>query len=107
MATKKRPSLKDNNPLVSNKRARSSRTKRDNDAVVKEVPKQTTFLIYKDQLEWLETVCFNASKKGGKKMSKAYILRSLIDAAKEKGLDLEGVKNEAEVKSRVLALFTE
>lgn len=104
--SKKRASIKDNNPLESNKRQPRQRTRKQKDSVVRTKPKQTTFLIYKDQLDWLEQICFNASRKGGKKMSKAYVLRALIDVAKEHDLSLEGVTSEEEVKEKVADLFT-
>lgn len=102
---KKRASIADNNPLESNQRPSSQRAKRLRDSVVRDSTRQTTLLLYKDQTDWLEEVCFLASRKGGKKMSKAYVIRALIDAAMEKGLNLEGVRSEDEVKERVLALF--
>ena len=102
---KKRASITDNNPLETNQRTDKQRSKRSRNSVVRDKLQHSTFLLHKDQVEWLETICFHASKKGGKKMSKAYVIRALIDAAKENNLDLAGVRSEDEVKVRVSELF--
>ena len=102
---KKKPSIKDNNPLEFNQRDKRQRDRKEKNAVVRDKPKQTTILLYKDQMDWLDTICFNASKKGGKKMSKTYVIRALIDFAHENDLTIEGVQNEEEVKGRVAELF--
>ena len=49
--------------------------------------KQVSLMLYQDQLPWVESVCADALKGGGKKILKAQLVRVMIDLCKEKGLD--------------------
>lgn len=66
---------------------------------------QTTLMVYQDQLDWMDETCFNARKKGGKSVSKAALLRALIDLAKTRGVNLEGVKKDDEIIDRLKKAF--
>lgn len=66
---------------------------------------QTTLMVYQDQLDWMDETCFNARKKGGKSVSKAALLRALVDLAKVQGVNLEGVKEDEEIIERLRQAF--
>ncbi len=102
--TKKRASIAENNPLEQNMRPVKQGRRPKN--LVRDKKKQTTLLLYKDQLDWLYEVCkIEAREDGGKETNKTYLFRSFVDLAKEKGLNLRGVRSEDDVYERVRELF--
>lgn len=109
----KRSSLTDNNPLdemfrsSAPKKSAKTTTIADVDPEQSEPElRQTTFILYEDQLDWLDEVCFNARRKGGKRMNKTAVIRGLVAFAREQGLNLEGVRNEDEMYQRITQLFS-
>ena len=109
--TKKRASLSDQSPLDqlfapsdsgakdTSKKQRPPATPNRGDLI------QTTIMVYQDQLDWMDETCFHARKKGGKSVSKAALLRALVDLAKTKGVHLEGVKSDEEIIDRLKQAF--
>ncbi len=105
--TKKRISMSDHNPLdqlfgpsdaekvATPKKGRPPAVQNRGDLI------QTTLMVYQDQLSWMDETCFNARKKGGKSVSKAALLRALVDLAKAQGVNLEGVKKDEEIIDRL------
>ncbi len=53
----------------------------------------------------MDETCFNARKKGGKSVSKAALLRALVDLANAQGVNLEGVKKDEEIINRLKQAF--
>ena len=45
--------------------------------------RQTTIMIYGDQADWLDEACYLARRESGSNLSKAAILRALVDMARE------------------------
>lgn len=45
--------------------------------------RQTTIMIYGDQADWLDEACYLARRESGSNISKAAILRALVDMARE------------------------
>lgn len=45
--------------------------------------RQTTIMIYDDQADWLDEACYLARRESGSNVSKAAILRALVDMARE------------------------
>lgn len=45
--------------------------------------RQTTIMIYDDQADWLDEACYLARRQSGNNLSKAAILRALVDMARE------------------------
>jgi hypothetical protein len=45
--------------------------------------RQTTIMIYGDQADWLDEACYLARRQTGNNISKAAILRALVDMARE------------------------
>jgi hypothetical protein len=45
--------------------------------------RQTTIMIYADQADWLDEACYLARRENGSIISKAAILRTLVDMARE------------------------
>lgn len=52
--------------------------------------RQTTIMIYDDQADWLDEACYLARRESGSNVSKAAILRALVDMARED----EGVREQ-------------
>ena len=118
MAAKKRASLGASNPLdqiftpstqpKSQKKSRAAKSAEAapaGSAITNSGElKQTTFILYEDQLEWLDDVCYNAKRKGGKRVNKTVVIRSLVAFARAQGLNLEGVRSEEAVYERVSQL---
>lgn len=67
--------------------------------------KSSTFLLPVSQKEWLDDLSYTAKKTGKVRITKASIVRFLLQAAQERNLDLTGVASEAEAQERVNALF--
>lgn len=68
--------------------------------------KQTTILIYKDQGAWMDEVCFRSKQGGGVAITKAALIRELIDFAKQHGLSLSELEEEAQIGERLKELVT-
>ena len=87
-------------------KTKSSRTARTAKRVTgDEKPVQTTLLLTREQHEWITDVCLDARKGGGKPMKMAYLVRALIEEARQRSLSLEGARSEEEVHERVSALL--
>lgn len=112
MPSTKRASIKNNNPL-DNLFGPPTPTgdpsvplevngNNGKDATVEEEQlRQTTIMIYDEQLDWLEQKCTEARSKGGKPIRKAVVIRTLIDLARSSDVDLSGLKNEQELAVRI------
>jgi len=72
-----------------------------NGPVVEEPLRQTTIMVYDEQLDWLEQKCTEARSKGGKPIRKAVVIRTLIDLARSSEVDLSGLKNEQDLIVRI------
>lgn len=48
--------------------------------------RQTTIMIYADQSDWLDDTCYLARRESGANISKAAILRELVEMAREGGV---------------------
>lgn len=58
--------------------------------------------ITKDMESWLQSLSNTMKATGGYKLPKSYVLRSLLNAAMELGIDVSGVKTEEELEERIL-----
>lgn len=67
--------------------------------------KSSTFLLPVSQKEWLDDLAYTAKKTGKVRITKASIVRFLLQAAQERGLDLTGVASDEEAQDRIDALF--
>lgn len=99
-----RSSVEDKNPLRK-RRATERDQKRSKHEVIRSKPYRTTFLIYRDQDEWLLDLCDEPRQSGGKRVNKSVIYRALIDIARDNGLSLEGARSEEDVLNRIRELF--
>ena len=63
--------------------------------------RQTTIMVYDEQLDWLEQKCTEARRGGGKALRKAVVIRALIDLARSSAVDLSGVKTEEQLLVRI------
>ena len=112
MPSTKRASIKNNNPL-DNLFGPSAPTEAptappaangngDKQAsVAEEVLRQTTIMVYDEQLDWLEQKCTEARSRGGKSIRKAVLIRALIDLARSSAVDLSGLKTEQDLVGRI------
>lgn len=64
-------------------------------------PTQTSVQLFEDQLDWLDEKRMEARKKGGKRLTKTELIRSLIDFGRELHVDFSGVTTESEVLERL------
>ena len=112
MPSTKRASIKNNNPLDNlfgppAPTEAPTATPDTNGNAVKPAPvaeealRQTTIMVYDDQLDWLEQKCTEARSKGGKALRKAVVIRALIDLARSSPVDLSGVKTEEQLLVRI------
>lgn len=83
------------------KRTRSKRRTQTAEPERKRDTKQTSLMLYEDQIEWIEMTCVHAIQRGGKKVRKAELIRAMIDLCRKKGLDLRGVRSEDEIQERI------
>lgn len=123
MSSKKRASLSSNSPLdqlFGPTAPREDVETREQEAAppsaqpqqapappVQEPPslRQTTIMIYEDQSNWLDEVCYLAKREGGSNVSKAAIIRALVDLAREHEVDLAGSESDEEIKVRLQETF--
>lgn len=68
--------------------------------------RQSTILLYDDQLAWLDEKCLEA-RRGGKSIRKAVIIRSLIDLAIKANAQMTGIQSEDEIISRLESAIAE
>lgn len=125
MSAKKRASLSDNSPLDQlfsprTERETSPPVRRDRgaeDAGAAEVTaptpepapvreaapslRQTTILLYEEQSDWLDEVCYLAKREGGSVISKAAVIRALLDLAREYDVSLAGAQDDDEIRARL------
>ena len=64
---------------------------------------KVTTVLYDREVIALDELCIDIRKKTGKKLNRTDLLRGILDAVLESGLDLTGATSEAEVKAAVLA----
>ncbi len=62
----------------------------------------TSAKITKQHLCFLDNISKEAKFSGGKKLSRALILRSVLGVAKKLNIDVDGIKTEEELERRVL-----
>lgn len=101
----KRASLMNNNPLDEMFSSSTPKKKQGGsaaDSAESSPTKQTTFILFEDQLDWLDEICFNAKRKGGKRINKTAVIRSLVALARDRGLTLEGVRTEDDIYARLV-----
>jgi hypothetical protein len=63
--------------------------------------RQTTILLYEDQSNWLDDVCYLAKRESGSIISKAAVIRALIDLAREYDVSLAGAQDDDEIRARL------
>jgi hypothetical protein len=113
MPSTKRASIKNNSPLDNLFGSPTStgaptataetNGKGDKQAPVAEAPelRQTTIMVYDEQLDWLEQKCTEARSNKGKSIRKAVVIRALIDLARSSAVDLSGLKTDEELLVRI------
>ncbi len=67
----------------------------------------STTTLNKNQICFLDKLSKNAKFTGGKKLSKAVIMRTLVKVAQKLDTDISKVKSEEELKDRFLTAFKE
>ena len=65
------------------------------------VAEKFTFMLYEDQIEWIDELLKDARKEGGKRLRRPEVLRPILDYMQMVGLDLRGVQSELEVIGRI------
>jgi hypothetical protein len=63
--------------------------------------RQSAVFLEERHIDWLEDRCREARKGGGRAIRKAAIIRALLDAAMESGIDLTGLRREEDLARRV------
>lgn len=81
------------NTEVANKNQPKSRTKKRKKA-------STNATMYRDQIQWLDTMVVQARANDGKAIRRADLMRAIIDFAKSVNPNLKGVQSEEEIVSR-------
>ena len=101
MSQRKKVSIQDRDPL-NNLFAATGTADNGKDVVTpsRGETRQSTILLYDDQLAWLDEKCLEA-RRGGKSIRKAAIIRSLIDLAIKANAQMNGIQNEDEIISRL------
>ena len=129
MSAKKRASLSDNSPLdqlFSPRTGREDSPPRRGERPEQEVSvqetappaskpapvaepapalRQTTILLYEEQSDWLDDVCYLAKREGGSIISKAAVIRALVDLAREYDVSLAGAQDDDEIRARLKREF--
>jgi hypothetical protein len=67
----------------------------------------STASLNKRQICFLDKISKNAKFTGGKKLSRAAIIRTLVKVAQKLDTDISGIKSEKELKNRLLSAFKE
>lgn len=128
MSAKKRASLSNNSPLdqlfspraereesppARRERPEADVARQPEAARVPEPPveetapalRQTTILLYEDQSNWLDDVCYLAKRESGSIISKAAVIRALLDLAREYDVSLAGAQDDNEIRERLKREF--
>lgn len=101
MSQRNKVSVKDRDPLNNLFAATGAAdTGQESSASSRGTTRQSTILLYDDQLSWLDEKCLEA-RRGGKALRKAAIIRSLIDMAINSNVQLTGLQSEDEIISRL------
>ncbi|MCD6094096.1 MAG: hypothetical protein J7J51_04860 [Candidatus Omnitrophica bacterium] len=67
----------------------------------------STTTLNKSQMCFLDKISKDTKFTGGKKLSRAAIMRTLIKVAQKLDIDIKGVKGEEELRVRFLTAFKE
>jgi len=67
----------------------------------------STATLNKKQICFLDKISKGAKFTGGKKLSRAAIIRTLVNAAQKLDIDISGVKSEEQLRDRFLIAFKE
>lgn len=67
----------------------------------KKIKRTTSLILYGYQHDWLDMKRIESGKSDGKRISKAEIIRSLVDVVVDLSVNLFGVKNEEEIAQRI------
>lgn len=63
--------------------------------------RQTTIMIYEDQSDWLDEACYRARRDSGSIVSKAAIIRALVDLAREYDVRFADTQSDDEIRERL------
>ena len=88
-------------PLVTGERRRPGRPPVHSEAWTK-----VTVVLFDRQIHFLDGLAATIRAKSGAAISRAQLIRALIDAVNEANLDLTAATSEAEVKAMLAALLT-
>lgn len=107
MSQRKKVSIQDRDPL-NNLFATTGTADNGKDVAASSrgETRQSTILLYDDQLAWLDEKCLEA-RRGGKSIRKAVIIRSLIDLAIKANAQMTGIQSEDEIISRLESAIAE
>jgi len=61
--------------------------------------------ITQDMESWLQGLSNTMKATGGYKLPKSYVIRGLLDAAMELDINVKGIKNEKQLKSKIIRAF--
>jgi hypothetical protein len=67
--------------------------------------KWTCVSLNKKQICFLDEISKNCKFSGGRKLSRTSIIRAFLRATQKLDIDASGIKNEEELKERILASF--
>jgi hypothetical protein len=62
-------------------------------------------MIYEDQSDWLDEACYRAKRESGSIVSKAAIIRALVDLARAYDVSFAGVQADDEILARLMESF--
>ena len=102
----KRASLTENNPLSKVFKRTGPRSKKPipNTEMNKKQSgpqQQTTVILTKNQMDWLDGISFDSRKGGGKVISKSELFREMVNILWEKSLNLRGLKTGEDIRERL------
>jgi hypothetical protein len=66
---------------------------------------KVTVVLFNRQIAFLDGLAENISEKSGVPMSRAQLIRAMVDAVADAGLDLTRTRSEADIKGVLLARF--
>ena len=61
--------------------------------------------ITQDMKSWMQGFSNTMKATGGYKLPKSYVIRGLLDAVMELDIDVKGIKNEEQLKSKIVRAF--
>jgi hypothetical protein len=105
----KRASVKNNSPLDAMFQPSApadepaAKTSGKSAAAQSSPTRQTSLFLTEEQTAWLDLATMQAKQGGGKAISKAVIIRTLVEIAMQTPLDFTGVQSEEEVRERIEA----